>query len=117
VTAHRIAFDVVERTPTEWAYLAGMVDGEGTIWYHRARNTYRLFVYNTNAEVILWIGQRFGGSIGRRQVSRGYLPAYVWTATRMRDVQAILQGMLPYMIIKRNKALVALTALQARLSA
>lgn len=112
-----LSFDPGQITPTEWAYLAGLFDGEGTIAYDGKRGRVILILYNTNVEVIQWVCARFAGGIYERKVAyERYLRSYLWQSMGLLNTQAVLRGMLPYLIIKRERALVALARLHRRLS-
>ncbi len=93
-------------------YLAGIVDGEGCInivKYHkdnRYRYRLQLRVTNTNKELVDWIKDRCGGWITSR--SRGsQRVVYEWVVTD-QQAEYILEGMIDYLIIKRDRANIAL---------
>ncbi len=101
-----------EIIPQEWAYAAGLLDGEGTIniWQQK---TYRQFVLriqvaNSCREALEWLRARFGGSIhkncGGRYVN---LTVYSWQlSARLAD--AFLKGCAPFSIMKKDQIEVAL---------
>ena len=112
-------------TETEKAYLAGFIDGEGSIGiypdYRRNRN-YRLVltVSNTNKEVIDWIAK-----VTEEQHSRQVkvkttknCPSWQGEKDRWKDcysiwfgsgiAQKILKEVLPYIIVKKEQATIAL---------
>lgn len=108
-----------EIVPTEWAYLAGIVDGEGTIGLYEtglqeAGKTIRgarreVSVANTDLALIAWLRSTFPESgiqtqppdlaFGRK-VSVHHVR---WT--RAGALRYLLLGMLPYLIVKKEKAL------------
>jgi len=107
-----------EPKDTECAYLAGLIDGEGSISIFASSSTtkgkvyfrYRLIllVYNTNQECLQWIKTRFGGCV--RLVSRERnisdltrKPYYVWE-TGWQHAADILRRVIPYMVIKEKQA-------------
>jgi hypothetical protein len=103
-------------TPEEWAYFAGIIDGEGTInfYKHNTKNAYRAFVVIANTDVALleWIRKRFpGGSETwyRNRVSRfpegGALKDICQLRWNKRSVlKELLTGILPYLVVKRAGA-------------
>ncbi len=118
-------------TEFEWAYLAGIIDGEGCITISIRSNRklfsviHRLMVYNTNKEMIDWIASRFGGSqsIHIREGSNhkpdgihegyGQKAVYRLAWASADSITHILGGVLPYLVSKKLAAemLVALLAL------
>lgn len=85
------------------AYMAGIIDGEGTI-ITRRRNI-RLSVSNTNEELMLRLGH-FGGVVSSRNPRRGLgkLPAWDWNISG-EAACIILRACLPHMVVKRLKAI------------
>jgi len=99
-------------TLTEWAYLAGLIDGEGSISVMRQGGkpaAVRVRFNNTDEAVIDWVLIRFGGILGEANSNSSYGKR---TCYRLdwNSVNAIpvLEGTLPYLVIKRQLALVAL---------
>lgn len=69
-------------TEIDYAYLAGIVDGEGTITLTRnnAKDKFRrptLSVSNTDVGLMNWLQAEFGGKI-KTIVSQRYLTSYEW---------------------------------------
>lgn len=100
----------VDAADTEWAYMAGFVDGEGCISAHpspkrkhtpRHRRPYLTISQRVEAP-LTYIQGIFGGWM--KIDSRG---KYVWGCGGMR-MKAILEGMLPYLVLKRKEAALAL---------
>lgn len=92
--------------PTDLAYLAGLIDGEGTIciFIHNDRMRLILTVYNSHAECLQWVQTTFGGRF--RQVKRrrrDWKPSYVWE-TGWQHAAGILRAVLPYLRIKKLQA-------------
>jgi hypothetical protein len=98
---------------TDLAYLAGLMDGEGSIMHMVRGRGHPIWVVKiamTDRPVIEWL-HKFGGSFTVEPVSQRYknhLDMYRWWMTRRSDVRAILQAMLPYLQVKRDKAVEAL---------
>ena len=90
----------------EWkyAYLAGMLDGEGTINLYSHREAFEkmrphLFVTNNSKEVIDWLKENFGGILQKH--GNGFR----WGLWSVKDVLKILEKVSPYLIIKRSNAI------------
>ena len=110
-------------TDTEWAYLAGLIDGEGTIGiykhYDPRRKTDGMYyqlnfrLANSNKEVIDWIISKLGGNLVVYQPRyKQSLKSYVWSAIR-KDLQlTVLKGVLPYLIIKKRQAEIGIKFLE-----
>lgn len=100
---------------TDWAYFAGIVDGEGSVsaYFFRANKGYEAYgprirsmirVSNTNRALMDWLVSHFGGNCGVGRIQRGdRKTVYRWEPAR-RDVTFLLEGMLPYLQVKRAQA-------------
>jgi hypothetical protein len=94
-----------------WAYAAGVIDGEGCIHAAatntaRGRATYvvRLTVTNTCPELVKWFQEQLGGTIWTyTNPNERYRVRYVWHAPA-KDVKNILLGVLPYLKVKAELA-------------
>lgn len=93
------------------AYLAGMIDADGSVRFKRGRPF--VSVYNTNVPLIDWLSKTLGGgtvskgNMGRKQV-------FAWTITAARDVFALLCAVRPLMIVKASDADAALKFFQGK---
>lgn len=85
------------------AYLAGIIDGEGTIYAIRRRRSVRVYVVNTDERLIRWLEREFGGLVYRREPRHGWKAKFEWHVVS-RDVSRILTLVLPYLVIKREQA-------------
>lgn len=92
---------------TDIAYLAGFVDGEGSITIFRSgrRDHLRFDIYNTNEAVLLWISHTFGGRVHRvgRPSKENWKQEFSWQ-TGHQQAAAILRACLPYLKVKRLQA-------------
>lgn len=106
----------------DWVYLAGFFDGEGTAYINRGvrRSTREAYaqavvhVCNTDLAVMEWIMERFpGGSWGERAPGNDrnkVLYTYRWT--RKALIREVLEGMFPYLRVKREVATHVLSAVR-----
>ena len=108
--AHRQELPPVEASPTELAYLAGFIDGEGTVTVTHARQRLAhcvspvLVVCNTYLPVMEHLRGRFGGTISKREVKKAHhRHVYILYWSSRRAVQ-LMEAVLPYLIIKRRHA-------------
>ena len=99
-------------------YLAGIIDGEGSIMIGRWKylSPVIISVGNTNFELIYWIDQRVPGFVTRYDNPSGNRkPQRKWVIHEMATAQALLRLLLPHLIVKRKVAQVALDFLDSRL--
>jgi hypothetical protein len=95
---------------TNYAWAAGFFDGEGcvSVVLYRERFMMRLYVGNTDVRPLYIFKGLFGGSIGARGAKiPNAKPAYYWQATSQQALTA-LREMLPYLVVKRGQAELAL---------
>jgi hypothetical protein len=104
-------------TELEWAYLAGILDGEGCIYLKKNKPHGSIIgaieIANTSNELATWIMSRFGGKIYFKKSYPGNSkPCYTirWNG---REAGSLLPNLLPYIVIKKRKAelLSALTSI------
>lgn len=123
-----------ETRKENWAYLAGLLDGEGCFtitgaWKHR-RNAYlpktprgselyfhmglTISLYNTNVQVMKWLVHHFGGNYYVHHPSKqpNHKVGYSWHPKGAKNKIEMILGVLPYLIIKREQAKLALQYLQ-----
>lgn len=109
-------------TRTEWAYLAGYVDGDGCIGYGRAFNTSmqhyvylpKITVKSVCPDAPRWMQSEFGGYLycrSSRQVNTR--PAYEWIvqSTAMRP---LIEELEPYLLLKGPEVTAVLQHWQIR---
>jgi hypothetical protein len=100
-----------ELTIPDAAYIAGLLDGEGSIVkvYSNNRKNYstRVTIVNTYKPVIDWLLETTGcGTIifsERRSRNEKHADAYVWQCYSA-NAKNILEQIFPYLIIKKDKA-------------
>ena len=99
-------------TDAQLAYLAGIFDGEGSVYIWTRRNRgyrdygIRLYVVNTNRTLIDWLQATFGGLVYSRQSAK-WKERHEWLIDR-KNADSLMSAMLPYMIIKRPQMEVAI---------
>lgn len=98
-----------------WPYLAGIVDGEGTICANkRAQGDFQLQVaiYNTSLYLMKWLVKNVGGKYYIRSlIGYGGKPGrtqYMWFPSGKKNREKFLLGILPYILLKRDQAILAL---------
>lgn len=98
-------------TQEENAYLAGLIDGEGTItlhWRapHGAGLSRMLSISNTYMPVLTWVQERYGGKIRRQSyaANENQHDGYCWNVYRRPDMERILRAVLPFLVIKKRHA-------------
>lgn len=103
---------------TDWARLAAFIDGEGCVSIQTSATTIkgkkyrthvlRISVYNCNPKLAVWCRATFGSRIHPRKARKSnWKPGFEWVA--QSDIAAwVLHGCLPYFLLKREQAEVAL---------
>lgn len=99
---------------TEWAYLAGLIDGEGCLFISKQQfkqcvyPSYRahLIVGMTNKSVIDYIHSLVdaGNVYFTKSKSEKYMHKYRWEVTANVDISKILNNILPFLIVKKAEA-------------
>jgi len=90
---------------TDFAYLAGIIDGEGYFAPKIGSNTFGLKVRVTDSILIEYLKNTFGGRAYYKTdetVSGKWVHA--WELSKMEELKDILLGILPYLIIKKEQA-------------
>jgi hypothetical protein len=105
---------------TNWAYFAGLLDGEGCFTIagsYKQRKEGQYFhmnliftLYNTDIRVMKWLVEHFGGVYYVHHPSKkpNHKIGYSWHPKGAKNKELILLGVLPYLIIKREQAKIAL---------
>jgi hypothetical protein len=117
-----------EITREQLAYLAGLVDGDGSINIKTIRgNQYaHVMVFNNQASVMEWLVQVFGGIWVHHQPKKYIHPGAKtthspvsgnsWEMNKQADVEWLLRHLMPFLVIKRERALQALGCVRKRLA-
>lgn len=102
------------------AYIAGYIDGEGTIDTAQNKNrenpSFRVRIGNTHLETLKLIKEFFGlGNIHKLKPSPGATKDYYqWIASARLDVVFILKKIIPYLIEKKERAKKVLQEAESR---
>lgn len=115
---------VKKLSETEASYLAGIIDGEGSIFMQKIRNAIDgvsplITVRNTDGKLakylisigggINWEKERFDKRFGTTGK-----PCFHWYCRRLLDIGYVIRKILPYLVIKREKALLILEEIKKR---
>jgi hypothetical protein len=106
------------------AYLAGFMDGEGSISIVKTYGIKRhvngdkvknirfhlhMKIANTNRGVLDWICGKFGGQVyAKKECSSQWKPRFDWVLIGNKNMERVLLAILPYLHIKHRQALIAL---------
>jgi len=91
-------------------YLAGLIDGEGSMRFHRDRPF--VAVYGERA-VVDWLVANVGGSYGKPD-TRGRVPCYCWTVQAARDVAAVCRAVVDLLNVKMADCMLVLEHLEGK---
>jgi len=108
---------------SQWAYLAGIIDGEGSFSIARGGRkpgyghpngyiNYQLKVSlgNTNLIIHRWLLKTVGGAkyLGHRSKTSRHKNGYNWQLHGKDNQRKLIIGVLPYLLLKRRQALLSL---------
>ena len=94
---------------TQLAYLAGIIDGEGTFYIGTTNNgrkfNSRIYVVNTNKELIEWLKNNFGGLVYQRTSKSNphWKTRYEWVLDKSA-IDTVCHLLIPHLIIKKKHA-------------
>jgi len=104
-------------TDIEWAYLAGILDGEGCIALNKQRTKrngkvysyYTLFVTvgNTDYSLIKWLSDTFGGKYYPSTRKENRRQVWTWCVASQK-AEDMLNHVRKYMIVKKDQAELAI---------
>ena len=101
---------------TEISYLAGIIDGEGSIYIQSRKRSDaidyfpRFQIANTDKKLMDWIHSKFGGNLFQKNRTRHnpkWRLQYEWFTTR-KLMDQLLELIIPYLICKKEHAQVML---------
>ncbi len=113
---------------SDWdrAYLAGFIDGEGTIGMKREQRSHSkhgsgsyvpyVSAANTDPQVIEWLHMVFGGGLRKRATTvGGNAKPFIWVwAVGARASVAVCKELMPFLRMKRPQAQLLISACQDR---
>lgn len=110
---------------TSWSYLAGLLDGEGCFTiagsWKKAKNGTSYFhmnllisLYNNNLDIMRWLIEHFGGTFYVHHPSKkpNHKTGYSWHPKGAKNRELLILGILPYLVIKKKQAQIALNYLR-----
>ena len=109
-------------SPTAAAYTAGLLDGEGSIivWKRKERQSaglsVRVVIVNTYEPVMDWLESVVGGTKANKPAAYptnfSQTPKPIWSwVVNGRNAVILLNQLLPYMVIKKERAVYAISTL------
>lgn len=108
----------------KWPYLAAMLDAEGTICMYMQSTdskqpnhcSLQVVIYNTSVILMKWFVVNFGGKFYTRTKQTGLIKSrkdqYAWHPSGSKNREKILLGVLPYLVVKKEQAKIALEFLR-----
>ena len=111
---------------TDAAYLAGFIDGEGTLGVYYIKNDHarksdkryyslRLSISNTNQEILANLHAIWGGNLSlNKQNGHGTLSLYSLAWQAQPKVIEVLELIIPYLKLKKEKAILLLEYCKSR---
>ena len=99
-------------------YMAGIIDGEGCLYLKKGeKESYSVQVANTSKDLMCWIQKEFGGFTTRYEPPRpNHKVLYTWRIGNILGVRDILCAVIPYLVIKKKKAIAFLEYCEAKIS-
>lgn len=102
----------VPTDPVKLAYIAGILDGEGSIFLRkdppgRGGLAPTTDITNTDRRLIDWLLKELGGHYQtktRTPKEKNWKTCYYWRTQNTLDIHNLLKAVLPYLIIKRKNA-------------
>ena len=111
---------VIPDDPVVLSYLAAMIDAEGCITRNSKTQacTWQVVITNTSPELEAWL-QQFGGNFyyvsrQRRDRQGRIKQCFEWKVTTAWNIYRLLTAVLPYLVIKKSRALEALYDISSR---
>jgi hypothetical protein len=102
------------------AYVAGLLDGEGCLTVsRRLRRSKRSFqptvvIQMAHEDLILELQSQYGGTLARKQQKSHWAVQWSWTLGGEKSIRALLEEVLPFLVVKRRQAEILLEYFGAR---
>ncbi len=103
-----------------WVYLAGIIDGEGSVALYRKRNQKgyliwepKLEISNTSKKFHIWVKDNFGGGTSKHRFNPEKYPRTKTSYTNAfssNKIREIAPKVLPFLIIKKRQTELLLEA-------
>ena len=95
-------------TPPILSYLAGILDGEGSIMLTRQKSkslrSPSLSVTSIDEELIEWLLTNFGGiKVKKKKYRKNHAQAWEWRLRNKLKLFDLLKNVLPYIVIERKR--------------
>lgn len=103
--------------PQDWAYLAGLIDGEATVQMHSTKSrpeklSPRIIIAQVDKPYLTSVYETFnvGTLVDKkpRETNLGHQEITRWSITAREEVEWVLRGVLPYLGLKKERAIEAL---------
>lgn len=95
----------VPDSPTDLAYLAGLIDGEGYVSFRNATKYPLIKITMCDREVIEWVADILGGRVSVRHFDDPKLKSsYTWGSSNTGHLKALCAALLPYSRIYRKQS-------------
>jgi len=103
---------------SEKAYIAGLLDGEGTISDDRKRinGCWRIRIVNTDKNLMKWLKKTIPTSNIYCSKLKNRKNMYSWTLAKWYSCYSLIKQIYPFLIIKKKKAKILLDNLEEKLS-
>lgn len=113
------SYTMPKLTESELGYIAGILDGEGSIYvvHKRKYPVFGISINNTDKELIDWLHSKLlaGNMYTRKKEKAGFLghkTQYQLMIIRKNEVYTILNTLLPFLRIKQYKALLVIAMIE-----
>jgi hypothetical protein len=92
-----------------WPYLAGLIDSEGSILIGKTNGSFysKVKIVNTDKRLMRWLIQNFGNVYSKYERDGNRRTLYTWQCYAHQQ-EALLLGVLPYLLNKKHQALTCL---------